>query len=110
MEVYFYGPDTDPESSMSTDHFQLEGGGSVSIELNLNDPGNLRFFGYVTTKNRSKQFQPKDKVWLDIWQDGEILEASTTSVVTYVVAGTYELFFKNDHKKTQKFRLRSEVV
>jgi hypothetical protein len=110
QEVRTWGYE-DCEQTMTTDHFVVEPQEEISISLELSgcdeaDLGQLVYFGYKTTKNRSRQIDEKDKILLSI--DGA---AALGLVRVKAEAKEYILSVENLHKnKPATVRLRSSLL
>ena len=69
MEVYTWDP-PDCEHTMTTNHFELGPGQTVEFPLDLTackaSHSGILFFGYHTTRNRSRQFTSQDNIRLTV--------------------------------------------
>jgi hypothetical protein len=112
-EVYFYGPDSCPENTMTTDHFVLGSGEEATVELDLacmpNPLMKFYYFVYVTTKNRSRQSDKKDKLNLTIEAGGSVFTADSFMMVD-LPSGPVTVKVRNGHPgKDQKLRMRASA-
>lgn len=111
--------------TLTTNHFVLPAGQStMEIYVDLSactdeQLGSLLFFGYHTTKNRSRQLSSKDKVSLQMLaldQYGNIAEnlsSRTGSILTELAprARGIRLIARNDDRNKEiKIRLRSQLI
>jgi hypothetical protein len=117
MDVYYWNyPGC--QYSMTTNHFELPPGASVSISLDLSqcvgeDVGLLLFFGYNTTKTRSRQFSSRNRMFLSITDSSgeELASSDDGSVIIEQKPGmTLTLHAQNlNRSKVLKIRLQSEA-
>jgi hypothetical protein len=111
-EVYFYGADSCPESQMNTDHFVLGSDEEATVDLDLACmPGPLMkfyFFVYVTSKNRSRQSEKKDKLDLTV-EAGSSVFTSDGFMMIDLPPGPVTVKVVNGHNKNQKLRMRASA-
>jgi hypothetical protein len=110
MDVYTWGYEG-CEHTMSTNHFTLEPGDEVSLDVDLSlcepeDLGGFLFFGYYATKTKSRQLKPKHKIFLSI--EGEESSVDGHVFITLDEGRVLTLTAKNTGRKAARLRLRSQ--
>ena len=115
MTVQTWDPEMGCEHTMTTNHFELAPRDSVEIDLNLtgctpDNLGGLLYFGYNTTKNRSRPLTSRNRIRLTL-VDGDGNETVSDSGSIYIEVDqpeTCKLYAENmNRNKTLKIRLRS---
>ena len=110
--------------TMTTNHFMLAPGMGANVYVDLSECtdeqiGSLLFFGYKTTKTRSRQLSAKDKVQLSmsaVYESGNLSTAKISSTGSMLVdvaslrANGCHLTVKNNGRKELKLRLRSQLI
>jgi hypothetical protein len=118
MLVQTWDPDTGCEHTMTTNHFELAPGEKVELDIDLSgctadQMGMMLYFGYHTTKTRSRPLSSKDKIRLTLVDDqtGEEFVSDSGSVLIDVAQpGRCKLYAENANRnKTLKIRLRSSA-
>jgi hypothetical protein len=74
MLVQTWDPDMGCEHTMTTNHFELAPGEKVELDIDLSgctadQMGMMLYFGYHTTKTRSRPLSSKDKIRLTLVDD-----------------------------------------
>lgn len=118
MLVQTWDPDMGCEHTMTTNHFDLAPGEKVELAVDLtgctaDQMGMMLYFGYHTTKTRSRPLSSKDKIRLTLVDDqtGEEFVSDSGSVLIDVAQpGRCKLYAENMNRtKTLKIRLRSSA-
>jgi hypothetical protein len=118
MLVQTWDPDMGCEHTMTTNHFELAPGEKVELDIDLSgctadQMGMMLYFGYHTTKTRSRPLSSKDKIRLTLVDDqtGEEFVSDSGSVLIDVAQpGRCKLYAENTNRnKTLKIRLRSSA-
>jgi hypothetical protein len=115
MTVTAYDPGC--EHTMTTNHFELAAGQSVEIDLDLTacyqeQIGGLMYYGYHTSKSRSKPLVERDNVRLILVDgDGNELVSDNGSIYTEPTGPEMcKLYAQNLHpKKSITIRLRAKA-
>ena len=88
MLVQTWDPDMGCEHTMTTNHFELAPGEKVELDIDLSgctadQMGMMLYFGYHTTKTRSRPLSSKDKIRLTLVDDqtGEEFVSDSGSVL-----------------------------
>ena len=125
QDVLTYVWDPGCNRTMTTNHFILAPGQEAEIYLDFSECtdkqiGSLLFFGYHTTKNRSRQLSAKDKVQLymsAVYESGNLTppkRSDTGSMlvdVASISAKGCKLMAKNvSRNKEIKIRLRAQLI
>ena len=124
QDVITYLWDPGCNHTMTTNHFMLAPGQEVEVEVDLSkcseaQIGSLLFFGYVTTKTRSRQLRAKDRVQLSmspVFLSGNLGVAEHSNSgsllvdVADVVAKGCRMKAKNNSRKVMKIRLRGQLI
>lgn len=109
----------DCAQTMTTNHFELAPGESVSIEIDLSgcsaaELGKMLYFGYKTTKNSSKHLRSRDGVKLTLRDDtgGQYMESVGGSLFTDIAGPTKCVLTaqNTDRRKSVTVRLRSSII
>ncbi len=105
------------EHTMNTNHFELAPGQVAKVSINLTDCDKghegIMFFGYRTSKNKSRQFTSRDNIRLSILDVATGQFWSSDSGRLYVASDgpvACVLSAENMGRKTLKVRLRSSVI
>ena len=123
-DVVTYVWDGGCNHTMTTNHFMLAPGQEVQVEIDLSkcsdeQLGSLLFFGYVTTKTRSRQLTKKNRVELSMspvllsGNLGEKQRSDSGSMlvdVATVKASGCRMWAKNNSRKEMKIRLRGQLI
>jgi hypothetical protein len=110
--------------TMTTNHFMLAKGMDANVYIDLSECtdqqiGSLLFFGYNTTKTRSRQLSAKDKIQLSmsaVYESGNFSTPKTSSTGSMLVdvadlrAKGCHLTVKNNGRKELKIRLRAQLI
>ena len=123
-DVVTYVWDPGCNHTMTTNHFMLAPGTGAKVYIDLSECsdeqiGSLLFFGYKTTKTRSRQLSAKDKVHLSmtaVYESGNFStpETSVTGAMLVDVASLRakgcHLAVRNNNRKELKLRLRAQLI
>ena len=118
MLVQTWDPDMGCEHTMTTNHFELAPGERVELDLDLtgctaDQMGMLLYFGYHTTKTRSRPLSAKNKIRLTLVDEQtreEFVSDSGSVLVDAARPGRCKLYAENMNRtKTLKIRLRSSA-
>jgi hypothetical protein len=109
---------------MTTNHFMLAPGMDAKVYIDLSECsdaqiGSLLFFGYKTTKTRSRQLSAKDRVQLSmtaVYESGNFSTPETSAAGAMLVdvaslrAKGCHLMVRNKSRKELKLRLRAQLI
>lgn len=123
-DVVTYVWDPGCNHTMTTNHFMLAPGQDANVYVDLSECsdeqiGSLLFFGYNTTKTRSRQLSAKDRVHLSmtpVFESGNFStpENSATGAMLVDVASLRakgcHLKVTNKNRKELKLRLRAQLI
>lgn len=123
-EVVTYLWDPGCNHTMTTNHFMLAPGEDAKVYIDLSkcsdaQIGSLLFFGYKTTKTRSRQLSAKDKVHLSmqaVYESGNFSTAENSATGSMLVdvaslqAKGCHLYVTNKNRKELKLRLRAQLI
>jgi hypothetical protein len=104
------------EHTMSTNHFTLAPGESVAITLaqgSCDAREGVLFFGYKTTKTRSRQLTSRDKIRLTVVEPDTGLEMASDSGSLFMAgeAASCTVYAENmNKKKSVNLRLRASIL
>ena len=125
QDVVTYVWDAGCNHTMTTNHFVLPAQGTAEVYVDLSkcsdeQLGSLLFFGYKTTKNRSRQLTSKDKIALymtAVYLSGNLStpeQSDSGSLLVDVASAKAQgcrLMVKNKSRNKEiKIRLRSQLV
>jgi hypothetical protein len=123
-DVVTYVWDPGCNHTMTTNHFMLAPGQDVKVYIDLSECsdeqiGSMLFFGYNTTKTRSRQLSAKDKVYLSmtgVYETGNFSATEHSASGSLLVdmasmrAKGCHLMVSNMNRKELKIRLRAQLI